>query len=452
MGAQSLTVAEIIDRQPLSRFQIGTIAMCGLVLTLEGYGALSMGYLVNPVSDATGIPVHSFGWILAASLMGLMAASLITGPIADRWGRRWPVIVCALSFALFSALTAHASTYRELFAYRFLTGLGLGGAMPNVVALASEYSPRRKVAVVVALVFTGMPLGGWLCGLVSSVLTRTWGWKWVFYVGGLVPLAMALLLIVALPESVRFLVVRGRDGARIRKILSRISPEFASRQIELSSAPAEQTLAGAPVKHLFTDGRALGTILLWIPNFLNLLLLYFINSWLPALLRESGMTVSAGVTAASFISFGGIFACLVEGSLINRAGAHRTLTAEFALSGLLSAGLAYFLHPFGLTLAVTFVLGFQVIGAQAGLNALAARFYPTSIRSTGVGWALGVGRAGSIVGPLVAGMLMTIGWKAHQLLLSGALCGFAGALAIWLSFRIHGSATAYARDSAPAAH
>jgi len=452
MGLPALIVAEIIDRQPLTRFQIATITLCGLVLTLEGYGALSMGYLVNPVSEATGIPVHSFGWILAASLMGLMAASLITGPIADRWGRRWPVIACALSFALFSALTARATTYRELFAYRFLTGMGLGGAMPNVVALASEYSPRPRIPVVVTVVFTGMPLGGWLCGVVSSVLTRTWGWKWVFYIGGIVPLMLALILIAALPESVRFLVGRGRDEGKVRRILSRISPEFARGDIELSPASAERTLRGAPVKHLFTDGRALGTILLWIPNFLSLLLLYFINSWLPALFRESGMTVSAGVTAASFVSFGGIFACLLEGTLINRAGAHRTLIAEFALSGLLSAGLAYFLHPYWLAMALTFILGFQVIGAQAGLNALAARFYPTQIRSTGVGWALGVGRAGSIVGPAAAGMLLTVGWNARELLLSGGLCGVAAALAIWLSVQKDGATTAYTMDSDPVAH
>lgn len=451
MGPQTLTASEIIDQEPLGRFQIRTIVLCGFVLILDGYLALSMGFLVNPVSDATNIPVHSFGPILSASLLGLMVAALGTGPIADRWGRKWPVIISAISFAVFSILTARATTYHELFLYRFMTGLGLGGAMPNVVALASEYAPKRQLSVVVAALFTGMPVGGLLCGLLSSVLISTWGWKWVLYIGGIVPLAIALLLIVALPESVRFLVVRGKDPHNVSKILARISPEFARGHVNLSSAPLEPQRKGVPLQHLFTEGRAVGTILLWIPNFLNLLLLYFINSWLPALLRESGMSVSAGVTATSFVSFGGVFACLAEGSLINR-GAHRTLIAEFGLSGLLVAGLSYLLHPFGLALAVTFVLGFQVIGAQAGLNALAAKFYPTSMRSTGVGWALGIGRVGSIVGPWVAGMLLKVGWTPRQLLLSGALCGFAAALAIWFSTLVRGSGTAYTQDPEPGRH
>jgi AAHS family 4-hydroxybenzoate transporter-like MFS transporter len=447
MGPQALTVSEIIDQQPLSRFQIRTIVLCGLVLVLDGYDALAMGYLVNPVADATGIPVHSFGPILSASLLGLMVAALGTGPIADRLGRKWPVIVSALAFAVFAILTAHATTLIQFFLCRFLTGLGLGGAIPNVVALASEYSPKPKLPIVVAMLFTGMPIGGWLCGLLSSVLIPTWGWRWVLYIGGIVPLAIALILIVALPESVRFLVVRGKDTQKVRRILDRVSRRFSSGQIELSSRSDEQPRRGVPVKHLFTEGRALGTIFLWIPNFLNLLLLYFINSWLPALLRESGMSVSRGVTAAAFVSFGGVFACLAEGFLLNRAGAHRTLVTEFVLAGLLIAGLSYLLHPFGLALAVTFVLGFQVIGAQAGLNALAANFYPTSIRSTGVGWALGVGRVGAIVGPVLAGMLLTAGWTPRELLFSGALCGLCAALAIWFSKQIRTTASPYTRDS-----
>jgi AAHS family 4-hydroxybenzoate transporter-like MFS transporter len=447
MGSHALSVSEIIDQRPLSRFQIRTIVLCGLVLILDGYDALTMGYLVNPVAESTRIPVHSFGPILSASLLGLMVAALGTGPIADRWGRKWPVILSAFGFAVFAILTAHATTFLELFICRFLTGLGLGGAMPNVVALASEYAPKPQLPVVVAVLFSGMPIGGMFCGLLSSVLIPTWGWKWVLYIGGIVPIAIALLLIVALPESVRFLVVRGKDAQKIREILARISPEFAGGHLDVSSVSDEPPRHGAPVRHLFTEGRALGTILLWIPNFLNLLLLYFINSWLPALLRESGMTVSAGVTATAFVSFGGVFACLAEGFLIKRGGAHRTLIAEFGLSALLIAGLSYLLHPFGLALAATFVLGFQVIGAQAGLNALAAKFYPTSMRSTGVGWALGIGRIGSIIGPLLAGMLLTVGWKPRELMLSGALCGLCASLAIWFSKRIRGTATAYTPDS-----
>jgi MFS transporter, AAHS family, 4-hydroxybenzoate transporter len=442
-----MTVSEVIDGRPLGGYQIWTVVLCGSLLILDGFDALTMGYLATPIAASTDIPVHSLGPILSSSLFGLMIAAMATGPIADRWGRKSPVILSVLAFGVFAVLTARAHTYNEFLAYRFLTGLGLGGAMPNVVALASEYVPKRVLPVVVSMLFAGMPLGGLICGLVSSALIPTWGWPWVFYIGGIVPVAIAVALIAVLPESVRFLVLRGKDPERVRKILARISPEFAGSSGDVSFAVQEQKHTGAPVVRLFTEGRALATILLWIPNFMNLLLLYFLNSWLPTLLRESGMSVSAGVTAAAFTGLGGVFGTLVEGYLMNAGGAYFVLLSEFGLGAVFMVLLAFFSHSFGLSVAAAFVLGSLVIGAQGGLNALAAKFYPTSMRSTGVGWALGVGRVGSIVGPVLAGSLLTAGWKPRQILMWGALSAVCACVAIAMSKLARGAASAYASES-----
>lgn len=444
--ARTLTVSELIDTRPLGAYQIWTGVLCGSLLILDGYDALTMGYLATPIAATTHIPVHSFGPILSSSLFGLMIAAMATGPIADRWGRKWPVIVSVLCFGVFAMMTAQARTYNEFLAYRFLTGLGLGGAMPNVVALTAEYVPKRVLPTVVPMLFAGMPLGGLICGLVSSALIATWGWAWVFYIGGFVPVATALVLIPVLPESVRFLVRRGKDPERARRILARISPEFAVARADVSLAVQEEKHTGVPVVRLFTEGRALATILLWIPNFMNLLLLYFLNSWLPTLLRESGMSVSAGVTATSFVALGGIGACFAEGYLMNLGGAYFTLLAEFGLGAAFLVVFAFVTHSFGLSVAVAFVLGFLVIGAQGGLNALAAKFYPTSMRSTGVGWALGVGRTGSVVGPVLAGMLLTAGWKPRQILMGGALAAVCACVAIAASKLARASANAYAPE------
>ncbi|HXQ27020.1 MAG TPA: MFS transporter [Candidatus Acidoferrales bacterium] len=444
--SQALTISDVIDQRSMSRFQIWTVVLCGVVLTLDGYDAQTVGFLVPSISQSTGIPVHSFGQILSSSLLGLMLAAMATGPIADRWGRKWPIVISALSFAAFSLLTARATTYNQLLVYRFLTGLGLGGVMPNVVALASEYIPKRLLSAVVTVLFMGMPLGGTICGLLSSAMIRTWGWRWVFYIGGAVPLVIALFLILMLPESVQFLVVRGKDPQKVREILSHIAPQLAAEGVTFRPASRDALRKGVPVKHLFTEGRAAGTILLWIPNFMNLLILYFINGWLPALLKESGMSASAGATATAFISFGGIFACLFEGTLMDLYGAYRILLIEFGFATLFLGALAFVSRSFPLALAVTFATGFLVIGAQSGMNALAAKFYPTSIRSTGVGWALGVGRIGSIVGPLLGGMLLTIGWKPREILLSGALSAVFAWIAIALSKSVRKNATAYTRD------
>lgn len=449
MPSKSLSVGELIDQRPLGAFQVWTVVLCGIVLVMDGYDGLAMGFVTTPVAQSTHIPLPMFGRIMAAPLVGLMIATLGLGPIADRFGRKWIIIASELSFGAFSLLTGHANTYNELLAYRFLTGLGLGGALPNAVALASEYSPKRLVPVIVSVLFAGMPLGGTLCGLVSRQMLATRGWRWVFYVGGVIPIVIALFLIPLLPESARFLAARRKNPRRIAKILSRVAPTADLGRVDFTKTSDEASRKGAPVKHLFTEGRAVGTLLLWIPNFMNLLLVYFTSSWLPTLLKQSGMTVSQSVLATSVVSLGGIFSCLLEGSLINAGGAFLVLLSEFLLAALSMVGIAVFARSFPLALAMAFAMGFLVIGTQAGLNALAAKFYPTPIRSTGVGWALGVGRVGSIVGPLLGGMMLGAGWHPRGIIMSGAVCGVLGWLAIFLSKHVRGVATAY--DSEPQA-
>lgn len=449
--SQAANVSDIIDQRAMGAFQIGTVILGGLVLVLDGFDAQTINFLIPSISETTKIPINTFGPILSASLIGLMIAALTTGPVADRFGRKWPVVLSTLSFAVFSLLCAHANTRSEFLAFRFLTGLGLGGAMPNVVALTSEYIPRRLLAVVIPVLFVGMPLGGTMSGFTARAMLPVWGWRSVFLVGGILPLVIAAILIFVLPESIQFLAARGKDSGKIVKTLARISPELAPSGISLIAASPEK-LRGVPVKDLFTEGRAAGTVLLWVPYFMNLLLIYFLTGWLPSLLRESGFSVKAGVTATAFFNFGGVFGCLIEGPLLRRWGASVILTVEYVLAGLLVASVAIFSVPFPALLAMTFATGLTIVGAQGGLNALAARFYPVSVRSTGVGWALGVGRIGSIVGPLIGGMFLGIGWNTREMLLFAAVVSIVAFLSILFSNRLSGNVTAFASASDLASH
>jgi len=447
--AAALTVGEIIEQRPLGAYQIWTAALCGLVLVLDGFDSQAINYIGPPLSDALHFPLKNLGSIFSSGLFGLMIGAMTSGPIADRWGRKWPVIVSTLSFAGFSLITLRVASFDQLLALRFLTGLGLGGAMPNVVALASEFVPRRVLPHVVTLLFVGMPLGGVLSGLLSAATIPRHGWQFVLYVGGTIPLAIAVLLVAGLPESIGFLAARGKDPRKIARILKRIAPETAATGVR--PTPRDTAHEGVPVKHLFTEGRTFGTILLWIPYFMNLLIIYFIGSWLPALLRQSGMSVKAGSTAAAFFSFGGVFGCLVEGWLIKRFGAFGVLLAEFGLATASIAALSKIPSSYSLMLAVAFASGLMVIGAQGGLNAIAANFYPTAVRSTGLGWALGVGRVGSIVGPLLGGMFLGMGWKPGQILLCGTVAAACAFVAIAAS-AMGGRSTAYRDESAAIAH
>jgi AAHS family 4-hydroxybenzoate transporter-like MFS transporter len=253
---------------------------------------------------------------------------------------------------------------------------------------------------------------------------------------------LALFLIKALPESVRFLEVSGADRRKIGNIMARISPDLRDTPLSPLSSSDQALRKGMPAKHLFTDGRATFTILLWVPYFMNLLILYFVVSWLPALLRQAGLPITAGITAISLFSIGGILGSFVQGYLMNWLGAPTVLASEFGLSTLLIASLA-FTTAFPVMMAITFVLGFIVQAAQGGLNALAATVYPTAIRATGVGWALGVGRVGSIVGPMLGGMMLARDWGPREIFLAGMIPALCAAVATLLGSWLAKSSSGY---------
>ena len=436
-----MTITEILDRRPLSRYQVRIFLLCGLVLILDGFDTQSIGFLAPSMAESLHLSVKTFGPVFAAALVGLMISSMVAGPIADRVGRKWPIIVATFTFATFALLTPWATSLNQLIAVRFLTGLGLGGAMPNVVALASEYAPKRLQHVLVTMIFCGMPFGSLLGGLVSSVLLPIWGWRSVFYAGGILPLIVAVTLIKVLPESILFLGTTETDQNEVAKILVRISPELADIPVDYP-LPHSSGNKGVPVVQLFSEGRAIGTLLLWVPFFMNLLILYFIISWLPALLRQTHMPVSAGIIAISVFSFGGMVGSLGQGRLTNTWGGFALLLFEFAVSLLLIGSLA-FIASFLFMVIVTFLLGCLVQGAQAGLNSLAASYYPTSIRSTGIGWALGIGRLGSIVGPIFGGIMMSRGWSPEQIFLAGTMPAFVAASAVLASRFLRDDMTAF---------
>jgi MFS transporter, AAHS family, 4-hydroxybenzoate transporter len=441
------TVSDLIDGRPFSKFQIGIVVQCGALILLEGFAAQCIGFLAPGIARDLSIPLKSFGPIFSAALAGLTIGALSCGPIADRYGRKIVIVLSTLMFALFTALTAGAHSIQGLLLMRFLTGVGLGGAMPNAVALTAEYTPKRLQTVVVGAIFAGMPLGAATASLVSSRMLPYWGWRSVFYLGGLLSLMITVLLIKSLPESVKFLTATGADPHKVEAILTRMCPSTAG-VILLAPAPSHERESGLPIKHLFTKGRTLGTMLLWITFFMNLLLLYFFINWLPGLLTTVGMPISAGVTAAGLFGLGGVIGSFAQGSLMNMRGSSATILTEFLVSIALIAGLAH-ATSFMVIMAATLILGMVIQGVQAGLNALSASFYPTTIRSTGVGWALGIGRIGSIIGPLVAGMMLWKGWTPPQILSAGTVPASIAALAVLLSSALGSKPNPFRQKAGP---
>lgn len=424
MARQPVDVAEFIDRAAVSGFQVTLMVICGLVAMLDGFDAQLIGYVVPAIAKGWGIEGAaigaSFKWVFAAGLFGLTIGALLGGPMADRIGRKSVMLASVVTFGLFTLASTAAETVPQLTLLQFLTGLGLGGAMPNTIALTAEYAPSRLRTTLITAMFVGFPIGNVVAGLVSVPLMDRFGWPGVFYFGGLAPLILVPVASALLPESVRFLVARRQAGSRVAAILRRIQddPRLAG---DTQFLLPEKELAGLPMKHLFLEGRAAGTLLLWVAFFINLLIIYFFVSWLPLILRQVGLSAEHSIWTAALFNTGGALGGVGIGWLTDRGEPYRLIIGFFAAGALAIAAIALAGGSLPLLVATIFLAGLTVVGAQFGINALAARIYPTHVRSTGVSWGLGIGRLGSIVGPYIGGVLLQLRWDPHQLFLAAAV-------------------------------
>jgi MFS transporter, AAHS family, 4-hydroxybenzoate transporter len=446
------TVDEIIDRLPLSRLQKIVIALCALVTAVDGFDAQAIGFLASPIAETFRADVRSFGPMFSCGLLGLMTGTLIMGPFGDRWGRKRALIVSAVSVGAFTFFTGFAQSVTAITALRFFTGFGLGGAMPSSMSLIAEYSPARLRPSTICLAAACIPVGSMSAGICASVILPHWGWRPMFFLGGIIPLILAAAIIVVMPESVRFLKIRGGNEEQARRILAQIWPASAHPDIRLAVETSSNTNSRFPVVELFRDGRRAVTPLLWTAYFMNLLVLYFVVSWIPALLRASGFSNSTGVLAISLFGCGGIIGSLTQGWFGRQFKPHRILVIEFVIFIALTLTLAIAKLDLTVVAIAAFGIGWVIQGAQAGLNVFAATIYPTIVRSTGIGWGLGVGRIGSIVGPLLGGWALLAGWSSRQIFAAGAVPAVLAAAAVISSAFLGISKMSDTDPSLPAEH
>jgi AAHS family 4-hydroxybenzoate transporter-like MFS transporter len=422
-----IDVAAFIDARPVGGFQVRLLLCCAAVLLLDGFDTTAIGYVAPSLAKEWGLTKGALGPVFSAGLFGLMIGALTLGPLADRVGRKKIIVFSTLAFGLGALVTALVQDFNALLLIRFLTGLGLGGAMPNTVAMTSEFNPQHRRATMVMIMFCGFSVGAALGGLLAAAMIPQFGWRSVFVVGGVAPLLMVPILALRLPESVRFLALTGRATERVADLLRAIAPDAAF-------APTAQFVvrearpAGIPVGHLFTRGRTFVTLLLWVVFFMSLLDIYFLSNWLPTVLNDLGATESAAVAIGSMLQVGGVVGTFALGSVIDRfsfrALALVYFAAVFAIGAIGQLG-----HAAAPVAVAIFAAGFCIVGGQIAANALAAGYYPTSLRATGVGWALGIGRVGSIVGPLVGGVLLAQKWSPAAVFLAAAAAALCASLA-----------------------
>jgi AAHS family 4-hydroxybenzoate transporter-like MFS transporter len=427
--AQAINIGRYIDDRPLSAFQIRVICLCALVIGLDGFDAQALGFVAPALSKDLHLTQGALGPVFGASLFGVMVGSLLFGALADYFGRKWLVIAGVLVFALGSLATSRASSVSDLVILRFLTGLGLGGVLPNTIALTGEYSPQRRRTLLIMLMFMTVSLGSAIGGSVAAKLVSAYGWQVIFVIGGILPLLLCPVLILWLPESLSLLALDERKSGRVRTLLMRIDPS-ANFAADARFTIVEESGKGFLLPQLFTNHRLVPTLLLWVMFFMNMLDIYFLNSWLPTLTHGVGLDLQAAIAVGVAFQFGGMFGTVALGLLIERLGFHRVLFLTYVagFASIVTIGLAGAVLP--ILAPAVFIAGVAVIGGQIGCNAYAARLYPTYIRATGIGWALGIGRFGSILGVTVGGLMLAAQWGIPSLFQASAVPQLCSALVI----------------------
>ena len=414
----TLNVAELIDTNKVSSFQKVLFVLCGLCLIMDGFDIQMMGYVAPAIIDDWDVSTSEIGLVISIGLLGVMLGALIFTMVADRIGRRPVLIGATFFFSIMMIVTAQATSVQELLILRFITGIGLGCVVPNATALAGEYSPRRLRVTVMMIVSVGFTAGAAFGGFVSAWLIPNFGWRAVFYFGGAVPFVLAILMFFWVPESLQFMVLRGKNREQVGRWLKRIAPSAPVDGAEL--VVNEESRGGVPVLHLFRDGRAIGTLLLWAVNFTNILDLYALSAWIPTIVGRAGYAASTAVLVGATLQTAGTIGTFGLAWLIARRGFVPVLAASFALASLSLAATGPSLSSLAGLVLVVVVSGWCIIGSQPGINALSATFYPTYLRSTGIGWGLGIGRLGGFVGPWVGGQLLDQ-WSPNALFLLAAV-------------------------------
>lgn len=405
MTTQTTTdIQAFINRHPFSKYQWMILALCFVTVAMDGFDTAIIGFIASDLVQEWGVQKSDLGPVMSAALVGLAFGALTAGPMADRIGRKKVLVLSILIFGGFSLITAFATSLTQLTILRFLTGLGLGAAMPNAATLMSEYAPERRRALLVNLMFVGFPIGSSMGGFVSAWMIPHYGWQSVLILGGVMPLALVVALLFLLPESARYLAVKNKSQQQISNILRRIAPLPENTHFVLQEAG--QVKAQSALGVIFSPRYLVGTIMLCLTYFMGLLIFYLLTSWLPLLIRETGASLSQASVITALFPLGGGLGVLVLGALMDKINPNKVVAVGYLLTALFVCLVGFSTDNLVLMGVMVFIAGTIMNGAQSSMPALAAGFYPTQGRATGVAWMLGLGRFGGILGAFSGAFLM----------------------------------------------
>ncbi|MEX2524737.1 MAG: MFS transporter [Gammaproteobacteria bacterium] len=434
--ARVIQVEELVDNQKLGWFNFNLFIWSFLAMFGDGYDITALAFAAPELVREWGIEASSLGPAFSASLFGILFGAPLMGFIGDRYGRKPAIIVSCVIYGLGTLAIVWATSLNQIIVLRFLTGIGIGGLMPNAISLNSELSPKRFRAMLTVLMFIGITLGGGTPSVISAWLLPHFGWEVIFLLGGLIPLIVAFCMLFTLPESVKYLALYPEKRKQLLRVARKLRKDLTiNDDAEFVITRFDEESKGLGLKQIYSNGLMLITPLLWICFGMVLMTMYLLNSWMPLLFEAKGLPSGQAALASGIFHVGGAIGGLLVSFLMDRFG-----FLVIAVLFLLGIPTIFILGlegiPFPLLVFMSTLTGVMVMGVQFGNNAAAGLLYPTHIRSKGVGWALAVGRFGSILGPLIGGALIGLGIPMNQIFLAATLPMLIGGVAALILVRL----------------
>lgn len=392
--------------------RIAVIAICLLLNAIDGMDIVIMSYVAPALKSAWQLSPEVLGTVFSASLAGMAIGGLFIAPLADRFGRR-PLIIALLSvITVAMLLSSQVTNVVELIVLRTIIGMSVGAFLASVTTMAADYAPRGQQGIVVAVAIAGYPLGAVITGLIAAHMLPVWGWHGMLAAAGVVSLIVLPLVIFILPESIDYLrrIQPNNALSRLNAILRRLD------EPEVNALPPRETARKVSVLAVFADGRGVGTLALWLAIIMGFMTFYFLVSWITQISVQAGLAVGNAIYAGALFNLGGFIGTLVIGWLGNRYGLQAVTFFALITGALVVAAFGYLSVSLAVTLVLAFCAGFTTNGGFNAFYGLAAALYPTEIRSTGIGWAMGIGRLGAVIGPLLGGVLIGQGLSLSALL------------------------------------
>jgi len=422
-----IDVHKLADEARFNGFHLKVLLWCVAIIIIDGYDIAVAGTALPSIMKQMGVTASTAGFMASSALFGMMFGAIGLGALSDRIGRRWTISICVLLFSVFTAAAGLMTEPITFSAMRFIAGLGIGGVMPNIVAQMTEYSPKKIRSFMTTLMFSGYAVGGILAAVLGKQLIGDYGWQSVFIAAG-APLLLIPFILKTMPESLPYLIAH-HDDRHLREVVQRIEPSLQLKADDEFVVPVNDKTAGVPIARLFQDGRGLSTLMFWVAFFTGLFMIYALSSWLTKLMAMAGYSLGSALSFVVALNLGAMTGAIVGGWLADRFHIKWVLVTMYALGGLFLYLMTVPMSTDLLYLVVGAV-GACSTGAQIVAYAYSGQYYPMAIRSTGIGMASGIGRAGAIMAPLLIGLIVSLQLPLEQNFLVIAAAGVIGAIAL----------------------